>query len=91
MKKLHLTMKRSDLQSLKLTRTHFEFVANLIGEIADGESRQSVLEDNCMRFRLAFPRFDEKRFRDRVETVVIGCWIGDPAQGQEDFLAGSNL
>ena len=86
-----LTMKRSDLQSLNLTRRHFEFVANLIGEIADDESRQSVLDDMCIRFNLAFPRFDEKRFRDRVETVVINCWIDDPAQGKENFLAGSNL
>ena len=67
-------MLTSELEKLNLTRRHFEFVANLIGEIADDESRRSVLDDNCARFAAAFPRFDEKRFRDRVDTVVINCW-----------------
>tara|TARA_Y100000310_G_scaffold193105_1_gene193088 strand:+ start:181 stop:426 length:246 start_codon:yes stop_codon:yes gene_type:complete len=72
-----LTMKLKDLQTLNFTRRHFEFVANLIGEIGDDDSRYEVTHDTCIRFRAAFDRFDEKRFRDRVREVHEGCWADD--------------
>tara|TARA_B100000959_G_scaffold262775_1_gene301534 strand:- start:2950 stop:3216 length:267 start_codon:yes stop_codon:yes gene_type:complete len=69
-----LTMKRQDLQSLNFTRRHFEFVANLVGEIGDDHSREEVTADTCVRFKLAFPHFNEDKFRSRVQDVHDECW-----------------
>ena len=72
-----LTMKLQDLQTLNFTRRHFEFVANLIGEIGDDDSREEVTHDTCIRFKAAFDRLDEKRFRDHVQEGQDDCWSDD--------------
>ena len=83
-------LNKQQITSLHLTRRHFEFIACTLGEIEDNESRESVLTDTCIRLRGTHPRFDEKRFRERVQEVHE-----DGVDGMgvvlEDFLAGSNL
>ena len=66
---LFLMLNKSEIESLKLTRRHFEFIACTLGEIEDNESRESVLTDTCIRLRDTHPRFDEQRFRERVQEV----------------------
>jgi|TARA_Y100000310_G_scaffold268161_1_gene280622 hypothetical protein len=82
-------LNKQEITSLRLTRRHFEFIACTLGEINDGASREEVLTDTCIRLRDTHPRFDEKRFRARVNEVHLQCWKDDCAK--EDFLAGSNL
>ena len=80
-----LTMKLKDLQTLNFTRRHFEFVANLIGEISDDDSRDEVTHDTCIRFKAAFDRFDEKRFRERVQEVHEECYAEGSGWYSENF------
>ena len=82
-------LNKQQITSLNLTRRHFEFIACTLGEINDGASREEVLTDTCIRLRDTHPRFDEGRFRARVNEVHLQCWKNDCAK--EDFLAGSNL
>ena len=89
-------LNKQEITSLNLTRRHFEFIACILGEIEDKESCESVLTDTCIRLRDTHPRFDEKRFRERVREVhesVFGYKKHSPLGccAKEDFLAGSNL
>ena len=86
---IYLMLNKQEITSLNLTRRHFEFIACTLGEISDGASREEVLTDTCIRLRDTHPRFDEMRFRARVNEVHLQCWEDDFAK--EDFLAGSNL
>lgn len=85
-----LMLNKQEITSLNLTRRHFEFIACTLGEIEDNESRESVLTDTCIRLRGTHPRFDEKRFRERVQEVHEDGW-SQLGCVKEDFLAGSNL
>ena len=75
-----------ELTSLNFTRRHFEFIACTLGEISDDESRKEVLADTSARLKNSHPRFDEKRFRDRVQEVHENCWADDGDQ-REDFYS----
>ena len=71
---IYLMLNKQEITSLNLTRRHFEFIACTLGEIDDNESRESVLTDTCIRLRDTHPRFDEKRFRERVQEVYEDGW-----------------
>ena len=87
---IYSMLNKQQITSLNLTRRHFEFIACTLGEIEDNESRESVLTDTCIRLRDTHPRFDEKRFRERVQEVHEDGW-SQLGCVKEDFLAGSNL
>jgi len=87
---IYSMLNKQQITSLNLTRRHFEFIACTLGEIEDNESRESVLTDTCIRLRDTHPRFDEKRFRERVQEVHEDGW-SQLGCVEEDFLAGSNL
>jgi hypothetical protein len=70
-------LNNKEIQSLNLTRRHFEFIACTLGEISNGASREEVLTDTCIRLRDTHPRFDEVRFRARVNEVHQQCWEDD--------------
>lgn len=82
-------LSKQEIASLNFTRRHFEFLACTLGEISDRESREEVLTDTCIRLKGSHPRFDETRFRERVNEVHLQCWEDD--WREENFLAGSNL
>ena len=71
---IYLMLNKQEITSLNLTRRHFEFIACTLGEIDDNESRESVLTDTCIRLRDTHPRFDENRFRERVQEVYEDGW-----------------
>jgi len=74
---IYLMLTTKEIQSLNLTRRHFEFIACTLGEISNGASREEVLTDTCIRLRDTHPRFDEMRFRARVNEVHLQCWEDD--------------
>ena len=79
-------LRAQELASLNLTRRHFEFIACTLGEISDDKSREEVLADTSARLKNSHPRFDEKRFRDRVQEVHQDCWA-DGGNEREDFYS----
>jgi len=70
-----------------LPRRHFEFIACTLGEISHDESREEVLTDTCIRLRDTHPRFDEKRFRDRVQEVHKSDYAESSGWYSEDFYS----
>lgn len=80
----------SEARALKLTRKHFNLVAEIIGQINCQESREDLMCQYVSLFDKSYRAFDSIQFMKMVKDVHLDCWADD-GPCHEDFLAGSNL
>lgn len=81
----------SEARALKLTRKHFNLVAEIIGQVNCQGSREDLMRQYASLFEASHRAFDRAGFMEMVKDVHLECWRDNHPYNNENFLAGSNL
>ena len=64
----------TEARALKLTRKHFNLVAEIIGQVNCQENRHELMWQHASLFEKTHPAFDRARFEAKVHDVHVKCW-----------------